>query len=347
MHTRLHSCYSRLLLSALLTTSFIFLYSRQSFFAPENHLRPIPHHDEHEEQCDPAVLDGLDGIFVTLKTGASDARETVPVHLNTTLRCVPHYAIYSDFEEEIAGHHVHDVLDEIDSEIRSTHPEFEYYRRLQEGGREAFSAEEVNQWSSTENTPGGRDTPGWKLDKWKFLPLAEKALRARPEADWYVIFEGDSYIHWSGLLDWLSRFEPSEPYYLGIQMIVDGIIFAYGGAGTVISRPALEMLVAHRSKNLKSLDKYTAESWAGDCVLGKALLDAGVGLFFSWPNLYTEQPKKMDFNMTLVDEPLWCYHAASYHHLTPTDVLELSEFMKTHEVCCAAPEHGSECANPF
>jgi hypothetical protein len=318
------------------------VYYRWALLVPGGYpFQPILHQDEHEPPCKPGTLAGLDDVFVALKTGAADARQTVPLHLATTLRCVPHYAIYSDFEEEISGHRIQNVLSEVNSEIQSTHPDFEYYYRLQQGGREAFTPEEVRQWSTAENTAAGRNSPGWKLDKWKFLPLAEKALTTRPEAKWYVIIEGDSYILWDTLLDWLSHLDPSKPYYLGVQMVIEDMVFAYGGAGIVISRPALQKVVEHRRVNLKWLDAYTAAHWAGDCVLGKALRDAGVQLNFAWPNLFSEQPAEMDFKTALGPQYLWCYYAASYHHLDSSEVLKFSKFATNHNVCSYALKYHS------
>lgn len=315
---------------SLLATSAIYLYLHTSFRATGDlPVLGVPSDQQHG-RCD--LPRQIDDVFVVLKTGANDALGAVPAHVATTLRCIPHYIIYSDMEEDIDGHHLYDVLAEVDPVIQETNPEFEYYRRLREKGREAFSAEESARWSSAQNTVGGKDSPGWKLDKWKFLPMAEQALRARPNAKWYVIIESDSYVLWGNLLRWLSGFDASKPYYLGMQMQVDDIIFAYGGSGIILSRPALEKVVRHRQDNLKSYDEFTAAHWAGDCVLGKALSDAGVDLFFSWPNVFTESPVEMNFNYSIGDLRPWCHHVASYHHLKPADILEFSEFEKSHPV---------------
>ncbi|KAI0128029.1 hypothetical protein BJ170DRAFT_581117 [Xylariales sp. AK1849] len=275
-----------------------------------------------------ASLDGLDDLLVILKTGANEAREKIPVHFDTTLRCVPHYAIYSDLEEQIAGHRLQNALDELDPEIIASHPDFHYYRRLQEGGREAFSTQEVARWSAAENTERGRDSPGWRLDKWKFLPVAEKALKHRPEAKWFVFIEADTYVIWSNLLEWLYNFYEDEPYYLGQQMQIGDVVFAYGGSGFIISNTALKMLVAQRRSHLKSYDNFTGNHWAGDCVLGTALADAGVNLLWSWPNLLNGQPIDMDYNSGFAGSETspWCHYAASYHHLTPADISRFSDF---------------------
>ncbi|KAH8668754.1 hypothetical protein BX600DRAFT_510819 [Xylariales sp. PMI_506] len=273
-------------------------------------------------------LQGIDNVFVIFKTGANEAPEKVPLHLDTTLRCIPHFEIYSDLEEEIAGHQVHNALDEVDPKIIAEHPDFEYYTRLQKAGREAFSEEEVAKWSAAQSTFSGRDSPGWRLDKWKFLPLAKKALKTQPDADWFVFMESDTYIMWSNMLEWLWYLDPHEPHYLGQPMQIGDVIFGYGGPGFILSKVALRMLIAFYEPNRAFYDHYTGVHWAGDCVLGKALADAGVELTWAWPNLFGEHPHNMDFNDTFggPDVRMWCHHVASYHHLTSDDILRISDF---------------------
>ncbi|KAI0401173.1 hypothetical protein F4802DRAFT_619099 [Xylaria palmicola] len=273
-------------------------------------------------------LEGLDDVFVTLRTGTTEAPKKLPAHYTTTLRCVPHYELFSDFEEVIEGKRVYDVLDEVDPDIVATHPDFEYYNKLRGKGRDAFTAEEMAQWAAAKNTMGGRDSPGWRLDKWKFLPLAEKALRMRPQAKWFVFIESDTYVVWKSLLAWLEHFDASKPWYLGQQMMIGDVIFAYGGAGFAISQPALKKVVDHRNAHLKYYDDFTANHWAGDCVLGKALADVGVPLHWAFPTLSSEEPADTDFESGFggAERHPWCYYAASYHHLPPAEYPEFYSF---------------------
>lgn len=326
MFSALPSLFSRSITRVLAVVLVFFLlqqylYFRHSVPASRDYLS-----GHTQSSCD--SLKGLDDVFVILRTGSTEAPRKLPVHFTTTLRCVPHYGLYSDYEEEIDGHHVYNTLDELDPELVATHPDFEYYRRLQEGGRDAFTPEELAQWAAAKNTDGGRDSPFWKLDKWKFLPLAEKALRQRPEAKWYLFIESDTYILWQTLLEWLSYFDPSKPYYLGMQMQIGDIIFAYGGAGFILSKPALQTLVEQRKANVKMYDDYTASHWAGDCILGKALRDSGINLLWSFPTLVGDQPADIDFNTTFggADKQPWCFFAASYHHLPPAEYSKFAEF---------------------
>ncbi|KAI0181656.1 glycosyltransferase family 31 protein [Hypoxylon sp. FL1284] len=297
-----------------------YLYFRKSVSVTQGTLKA------DAQSCD--SLKGLEDVFVILRTGATEAHKKLPVHFSTTLRCVPNYVLYSDYEEDVEGHHVYNALDEINPEIVASHADFEYYRRLQDGGLKAFSTEELAHWAAAKNTNGGRDSPGWRLDKWKFLPLAEKALARKPDAKWYVFIESDTYMLWQTLLEWLSHFDASKPHYLGMQMQIGDVVFAYGGAGFAISNPALNKVVQHRRANLKLYDDLTSVHWAGDCVLGKALKDAGVDLMWSFPTLTGDMPADIDFNTSFggPDKKPWCFYAASYHHLPPAEYPNFLKF---------------------
>ncbi|KAK6207102.1 hypothetical protein LQW54_007531 [Pestalotiopsis sp. IQ-011] len=274
-------------------------------------------------------LHGLEDIFLVLRTGASEALQKLPVHLETTLRCLPQdsYGIWSDFGETIDGHHVADALDEVSPSIVSQHPDFAYYRRLKEGGREAFSAEEQTAWASAPNSNRGRNTPGWKLDKWKFLPLAKKAYKQRPDAKWFIFTECDGHINWRSLLSWLEHHDPSTPY-VGMQMIIGDVVFAYGGSSFVISNEALKTAVDHYVAEIDTYEDYTGHHWAGDCVLGKALRDVEVEFTQAWPTFHGESPFETDYNNSVTgpDPKVWCYNAMTWHHVSPSDIRELSDF---------------------
>ncbi|ORY68918.1 uncharacterized protein BCR38DRAFT_335455 [Pseudomassariella vexata] len=283
--------------------------------------------EAQRSSCDSATLQGLNDLFVILKTGANEAHKKLPPHFDTTLRCVPHYGIWSDMEEEIDGHHVLNALDEMDPNIVVSHADFEYYRRLQRNGLDAFTAEELYKWETAPNTPSGHDSPGWRLDKWKFLPMADKAYRQRPEAKWFVFMECDTFFNWRNLVRWLSKFDASKSLYLGQEMRIGDSTFAYGGSGFVISNPAMKALVEHRAARMEFYDDYTGKHWAGDCVLGKALANAGVRLTWSRPTLFSETPFNMNFNDTFRrNKHIWCYYFTSYHPMDPTDIAAFYQF---------------------
>ncbi|KAE8155210.1 hypothetical protein BDV25DRAFT_126121 [Aspergillus avenaceus] len=292
----------------------------------------VPLVGDSETEC--PHLPGLEDVLVVLKTGVTEAREKVPVHVQTTLRCVPNYVIFSDYDEEIAGMSVHDVLRNVSDRVKAHNPDFSMYNRVRAHGRAALTRADLN--PDTNSAFGKPKNPGWKLDKWKFLPMLEETLAVRDDAKWYVFMEADTYFFWPNLLAWLAQLEHQRPYYLGNQMQIGDVVFAHGGSGFVLSMPAVRAAVALRAANLDAWDKLTDEFWAGDCVLGKALADVGVPLTWSWPVLHTGHPGDIDFFSEGYRKRPWCYAPIAYHHLTPAQIKELWRFerswMRAHEV---------------
>ncbi|KAL2840159.1 hypothetical protein BJY01DRAFT_250147 [Aspergillus pseudoustus] len=268
-----------------------------------------------------AYLRGMDNILVILKTGATEALEKIPLHIDTTLRCAPHYAIFSDYEEEIAGVRTRDTLGSISEETRHTNPDFGIYNRLRISGRKGLTSED---WTDEENGPYGKPgNPGWKLDKWKFVPMVDEALLVKPDAQWYVFIEADSYVFWRNMVQWLSRLDAKKPLYLGAPMQMGNEVFAYGGAGIVLSNPAMQLVSQFRAGNSTGVERMTADDWAGDHVLGMILKDLGVSLVWSWPLLVPIRVWEFEFFTEGNDHKLWCYPVASYHHMSLQDIQDM------------------------
>ncbi|KAI0202999.1 hypothetical protein F4808DRAFT_418756 [Astrocystis sublimbata] len=284
--------------------------------------------DPETSSKDPcALLEGMEDVFVIIRTGTNEIENKLPPLLNTTLPCFKHYGIWSDMEEEFAGHHIGNALDEIEPELLQNHPDFEYYRHLQEHGKKTVASEEVASWQDAPNTGFGRDTPAWKLDKWKFLPVAKKAYLKNPTVKWYVFIEGDTYVLWNSMLAWLSKVDASRPYYIGRQMNIGDAVFAYGGAGIIISNAAMEKLVERYTMNTHAYNELTINQWAGDFILSQAMTDVGIKLSPVWPTLEGEMPAALNMAAkSTQSRHLWCYNAATYHHMTPEDIYSYYEF---------------------
>ncbi|KAJ5114802.1 hypothetical protein NUU61_000561 [Penicillium alfredii] len=277
--------------------------------------------DEPAPFCPP--LPGIEDLLVVMKTGVTESREKVPIHFSTTLRCIPHYVIFSDMEEEIEGVQIHDALKGIDREVLKN-PDFNIYNRIAKNGREGL---EQQDFADEANSAIGKpNNPGWKLDKWKFLPMAQQALRYRPEAKWFVFIEADTYVSWPTLLAWLARFDARKPLYLGTETQIADTIFAHGGSGFMLSHPALQSASDQYAAREKELNAYTDQHWAGDCVLGKVLADAGINLHYSWPILQNSNLGELDeFTRALYRDP-WCFLSVALHHLTPSEIEKLWKF---------------------
>lgn len=284
-------------------------FSNQTTVAPDHTVSP---------SC--RKLRGIEDVLVVLKTGITESQEKVPIHVRTTLRCIPHKLIVSDFEEDVGGMRTLDVFRNV-SETLYLNQDFAIYNRAQVGGRDALTDKDH---TKVANGPAGmRDNPGWKLDKWKFLPMIKEARAYRPDAKWYVFLEADTYPIWPNLLGWLENFDSTSKLYLGNQMQIGQHTFAHGGSGFVISNAAMHTVAEYYIQNMEHWEEVTDREWAGDCVLGMALAEAGIGLTWSWPHVITQSIWEQDALGEGFGKRLWCYPPFTFHHMTPSDV----EFM--------------------
>ncbi|RDW72703.1 uncharacterized protein DSM5745_07875 [Aspergillus mulundensis] len=315
----------------------VYLASSYTHFSPDR--LHLPHasqsHSSPEQDNAPAYsingqippdcppLPGLDNIVLVLKTGVTESATKLPIHRNTTLRCIPNYIVWSDYDENIADIPVHDVLYNESSSLHQL-PDFNLYTRVQEQGRDALTSHDLS-GVREESTAFGKSNPGWKLDKWKFVPMISHTLKQfhSPQNKWYVFVEADTYILLPNLLSWLGRLDASRPWYLGNQMQIRDILFAHGGSGFILSRPAIEAANGIILDKRGYWDAITQSEWAGDCVLGILLGQAGVELTWSWPMLQLAPPKEIEFFGMNYGRRMWCFPAVSFHHLEPGEIREL------------------------
>ncbi|KYG41775.1 glycosyltransferase family 31 protein [Acidomyces richmondensis BFW] len=278
-------------------------------------------------------LPGAEETLVILRTGSTELEDRFSVHLSTSIKCFPNYLIFSDLEEYYNGEHILDALADVSPEILENHPDFELWRRLRKGGRSALAQSELAGAPDRFASMSGKtENPGWKLDKWKFLPMVNKTLHERPNMKWYVFIEADSFLLWSMLQQYLATLDPDKLIYSGSQMFIAGVLFAHGGSGFIVSRPAVEKVVAHYALHKAEIEEFTNEHWAGDCVLGKAFIDSGVPFTNAWPAFQGDYPGLVPYaradGRSVPDESLreWCYATVSYHHMSPAMIKDLWDF---------------------
>lgn len=273
-------------------------------------------------------LPGANDTLVILKTGAGEIEDKLPIHLETTFRCYPNFIIFSDWAETFRGNVVFDALEDVGSDLKDNHEDFDLYRRLQRGGRTALAPSELSGQLSRPPGAGGKPSnAGWNLDKYKFLPMVRRTLEEHPAKKWYLFIETDTYILWNTLLAYISALDATKPYYVGGQTWIGDVLFAHGGTGFIVSRPALEMVVKEYIDHKSEWETFTKNHWAGDCVLGKAFKDSGVPLTEAWPIWQGDDIGNMNYDR--VDNGIrrqWCAPTAAYHHISPPIVRDLWEF---------------------
>ena len=92
----------RLLFCAILSISVLNIFTKASASLFHQSGKPTARQGASDVFCPQSQL--ANDILVVLRTGATESLEKVPVHFRTTLRCVPHFVIHSDLDEEIEGH---------------------------------------------------------------------------------------------------------------------------------------------------------------------------------------------------------------------------------------------------
>ena len=279
---------------------------------------------QHDSSLPCRTLPGSEDVLVIMKTGSTELEDKLPIHLKTTLRCYPQFLVFSDYAETYHGVQILDALEHVNPDTQVKHQDFGLWRRLQRRGRATLTGHELSgPISRPQGMTGKPSNAGWKLDKWKFLPMVNRTLNEYPDKKWYVFVETDSYIMWQTLLNYLKALDWTTPYYMGGQMWIGDVEFAHGGASFAVSRPAMQKVVDMFVANQKEWEDYTDRHWAGDCVLGKAFKDAGVPLLRAWPIWQGDDPGNMNYGRTDNFRRLWCNPTVSYHHLSPNAVEEM------------------------
>lgn len=315
-----------LVLAAALVCSAYFLLSGLSFkTAPfiASHDGPKP----AQTTNDCSDLPGANSTLVVMKTGSTEIHEKLPIHLETTFRCYPNHMIFSDVNEQFQGEKIIDALEDIDTDIKDFHSDFKLYRRLREHGREALDPSELSDALNTPNSDSGKSqNEGWKLDKWKFLPMLRRVLDERPDMEWYIFVETDTFIFWKTLLAYLAALDSTKPYYMGAQINIGEVTFAQGGSAYAMSKPAVELVVNYYIEHKREWENFTDGHWAGDCVLSKFLQDAGGQLTHAWPIYQGDSIGNMNYDSVNNNYRLWCHPTVSYHHMTPAVIKDMWEF---------------------
>jgi hypothetical protein len=237
-------------------------------------------------------FDGAQDVMVILRTSKAEF-EKVSTHLHGLLSCVPTFAIFSDHAGEFEGHKIHNALDTIGHDAKAKHNEFKEYQIMH---------------ADAEHKPDPKKTKD--LDKWKFLPMVYKAYHMNPSARFFVFIEADTSLSWTNLLQWVNRLDYRIPYYSGAPAFISETKIAQRGPGIMLSQGAMR-------RYTKSYDEVYASKWekqvgdecCGDLMLARALGEAHVEFYASWPLLQSERPNTLDFT-----KKHWCVPAVSWHH---------------------------------
>lgn len=266
-------------------------------------------------------LPGASDVLVIVKTGFNVARKRLPMHMETTYRCIPNLYIYSDAEDTIGDHKIHDCLTDIDPKLVAKSDDFRFYRKIKEAQQTLLSNTTAQSLTDLLSSKDDADD-AWRLDKWKNIPLLLKAYQHKPDAKWYLFLDGDTYPVWSNILHWLSRKNHNKRSYLGCQAWIGDTVFGHGGSGYILSSAAMTAAIEVLQKDVQKYYRIPDRECCGDVALSMFLTQSiDLNLTASWPVMQGETPESLDYT-----QEKWCKTAGSYHHVDPDEVDALWRF---------------------
>ncbi|KAM7217461.1 beta-1,3-N-acetylglucosaminyltransferase radical fringe [Rhypophila decipiens] len=297
-------------------------------------------------------------IQAVLKIGHGESRDKLDAQLNSVSACFQpgELLIFSDLDEDLVLsssnttekkeqniHRAIDIVANLPSSYFDPYPHSEGQTTQAEEftNYEAMIALSKQGKLTTENDPTRKDNTGWKVDKYKFLAEVERAWDMRPNKEWYVFYETDTYVVWDNLFRFLlGGLDPDKEWYMGSpspgrvdndyagpeqngQRTKIKTWFANGGPGFVLSRGAMGKLLRRESEEgrlvtppltLKWLDTIRSDC-CGDSVLGWALWKVGIKLNGMFPMFNVYPLHGVPFS-----ERKWCQPVLTMHKTLPADM---------------------------
>ncbi|TVY58885.1 hypothetical protein LSUE1_G008714, partial [Lachnellula suecica] len=314
--------------SALLVIFFVlgYFYIYFSIFKPLyiRVLTSIPSRNSQDKDFSCIASSSTGRIVVSIKTGATEAADKIPALMESSLRCAENVFIFSDLEQDIGKYHLHDALDTVAASVTDNNPDFEFYSEQRELWK---NQQDLTGLKRKKSAGDPEKLAAWSLDKYKFIHVLEKTWALKPDTDWYILIDADTYIVWSNIVSWLETLDPLKKSYFGSEVNIDGTRFAHGGSGIVLSKGIMQELV--RNGTAGRWDSNMQTQCCGDLVLSQALAEYGTSLQDAWPLISGESPSTMPFGPGTPE--YWCFPALTFHHVSPADMREFSHFEKERQ----------------
>ncbi|OWP03567.1 hypothetical protein B2J93_7585 [Marssonina coronariae] len=278
-------------------------------------------------------------VVIMFKTGATKIWTRAPMHLSTTLSdhaLTPNVVFYSDSVQPLGPYQTVDVLANVSDTIRAA-PDFALWhgtRKISEEGRYLDSDDAASVY-----LPGG-----WRLDKYKFLPMVAHAARTYPDKKWFIYLEDDNYLFLRPFYAFLSAFDSSESFYFGGPATRLGEDFAHGGSAFALSQGALRASFLADPKLQDRWDEYSIEMGCGDHILSHALASKGVVRWRGfddvlWP-LQGAALWQMHFNAPNWCSPIWAIHKTHAKDLSALHQWDAEFRMKQSGSVSTSPRWG-------
>lgn len=177
----------------------------------------------------------------------------------------------------------------------------------------------------------------WDLDKYKFLNMVERTWEKRPDMDWYVFAEADTYIIWPNLVTWLREHAPRGETYVGSVAMINNHPFAHGGSGYVVSGAMMKKMVENISGIAAKYDERATQECCGDLLLSMAVEEAGGKVKQAHPMFNGEKPSTLPYG-----PGHWCEPMITMHHMNPEEVSMMWQYeqTRTHKTVSSLGKRG-------
>lgn len=261
-----------------------------------------------------------DDILLITKTGSATLHSRLPIHLYHQAQSkwyIPNKFYVSDHATTLGNIRFFNALSSLSPSITQDPEYSSLYSQL------------VSVISTNAVETLDKDV-GWKLDKYKFLPMISQALHLYPKVKWMVVVEADTFVFWPQLVSFLSSLDSADQLLLGHGTWTSysnvSTEFVHGGSGFVLSSALLAASFGVNPDFAKDHENLVRKSAFGDAALSKALYDTpGVHL----KGLSEEGGKRFNSdppNVLKFDRDNWCDEVLSFHHVSNADVSRLYEF---------------------
>ncbi|EHK27156.1 glycosyltransferase family 31 protein [Trichoderma virens Gv29-8] len=257
-----------------------------------------------------AGFPNMDGIMLVMKTGATEAYDKLPTQLLTGLQCIDDFLLFSDLEQQIGKYHIYDSLDRVDDKIKEKYKEFKLYQAQQECP--------VSQKDCTAGMDGG-----WELDKFKFVNMIVRAWELRPNQEWYVFAEADTYVVWPTLVHWLrNKVNPRDNVYIGSVAMISGFPFAHGGSGYIVSGALMRKMA--QIPDITKYDDKAGDECCGDVVFSRVAKEVGTKVLNAHPMFNGEKPNTLPYG-----PGHWCEPLFTMHHVNSEEISSVWQYEQT------------------
>lgn len=159
-------------------------YTTVSSFAP---ISVDPVGKSTKELCESFPRHILNLVQPVLKMGHGENRSKIEAQLNSVSACFApsELLIFSDLDEKVGDHQIIDILADLPDSYYNVaeNPHIKNY---------LWQKEMRNNGTLDKDMEATRRVDGWIIDKYKFLPMLERAWLEKPNKPFYFFFETDT-----------------------------------------------------------------------------------------------------------------------------------------------------------